>query len=640
MNKNLWRIPAYSTVKSMRLVFFSKLFSGMYQNPRVLSLALIILCSKTLADQQNLVNEEDSQTILQKAKDYSASIIGVSDSRSILSDCTNTNTLGLEFDFDASLLGSKAYRSAHRSNLRQLTSKAVALEPRYSSLSSFQHATVPPQSILGLHEIDIPLLNNDHDPSYHNESSNSELDANTTQFKQLPKTCSDRIADYPCQPPVTVQKSATTPDLAAQAQGTLRYGSQSPRKRDAALTVSSPSLASANAVAIPNLTLLGSLRKYWHARTMNQAANGSEAWGSLAARQNTVYPYSTETPVTKRRVKVLILGASESGKTTLLKNIRLYTGGGYTCEERAYFAEINRKSIVQSIRVILEAMQSLGIPLQQKKNEHHAQYILMWAAQAREGCSAEAATAVTELWADAGVQEAFRRRHEYQLTDSVSYFASHIQRVAALGYSPSEEDILRSRVKTTRIRETVIHMDDRIFCVFNVGGVRGERRKWIHTFENVDSIVFTVDTCAYCRKLFEDESVNRMREQLELWDSIANSRWFTKTNFVLVFTKIEALSETMELCPVTEYFPDFQEPVESCGTAQIVESYLAFLKEMFVSLMKTEEARQRTQAVFADLVHISDKNPAGLVLEILRAQYRDYTDTMNSSPMRAPFPGL
>lgn len=134
--------------------------------------------------------------------------------------------------------------------------------------------------------------------------------------------------------------------------------------------------------------------------------------------------------------------------------------------------------------------------------------------------------------------------------------------------------------------------------------------------------------------------MNRIQEQLELWDSIANSRWFTKTNFVLVFTKLEALSETMELCPVTEYFPAFQEPVESFGAAQIVESYLAFLKERFASLMKTEEARQRTQAVSADVVHISDENPAGLALEILRAQYRDYIDTMNSSTMRAFFPGL
>lgn len=172
--------------------------------------------------------------------------------------------------------------------------------------------------------------------------NSTQIPSNSTS---CPKACSDRIADYPCLTPVTVQKSVTTPELAAKTQGTIKYSSQSLRKRDGALTVSSPSLASANAVAIPNFTLLRSLRKYWHARTINQAANGSEAWDSLAARQNTIYPYSTETPVRKRRVKVLILGASESGKTTLLRDIRLYTGGGYTCEERTYFAEIIAKAL-------------------------------------------------------------------------------------------------------------------------------------------------------------------------------------------------------------------------------------------------------------------------------------------------------
>lgn len=593
-----------------------------------MSSILTISCSKTLADQQNLVNEEDSQTVLQKAKDYSASIIGVSDSRSILSDCTNTNTLGLEFDFDASLLGSQAYRSAHRSNLRQLTSTAMAPEPRYSSLYDFQHNPLShlqdqleePSSVLEFHDTDLPLLDDGDDPSYRNESSNSKLDPNAKKFKQLPKMYSDWIADPPCQPAGTAQKSVTAPDLAAKAQGAARSSSQSPRKRDTALTVLSPSLASADAVALPKLPFLRSLREYWHTRTMNQAANRSKAWSSLAARRIAVsYPNGTQ--ARQQQVKLLILGSSESGKTTLFKDIELCAGGGYTREDRDCFAEIIRRNIVDGIRIILKAMESLEIPLQNKENEHHAQYILMWAAQAGDGCSAEAATAaITELWADTGVQEAFRRRHEYQSMDSVSYFASHIQRVTPFGYSPIEEDILRSRIKTIGITETEIHLEDTTFRVFDVGGMRSQRKKWIHAFEDVDSIVFTVDTSAYCRKLFEDERVNRMLEQLVLWDSVANNRWFMKTNFVLMFTKVDSLPETIELCPITKYFPDFQEPVESCGMAQLIDSYLAFLKSRFLSLMQSEEARQRTQVVFADLVHINYQNPADLVLKNLKAR--------------------
>lgn len=583
-------------------------------------------CSKTLLDQQNLVNDEDSQVILKRARDYSASIIGMSDSRSILSDCTNTNTLGLEFDFDASLLGSQAYRSAHRSNLRQLTTVAKASEPDYPSLSSDQQRPmailqVPLEESSSACEFsgsDLPLLDCGHDPNYPNESRTSELNRNTDQFSQYPILGSDRMGSPPCQPPGTAYKSVTASNPTDKAVNFANSGSESPRKRDAVSMVRSPGSTWANDTLISKNTLLRSLRKYWRARTVTQPANGSEAWGPPAAKRTTAFTSSACTPVRKQEVKMLILGSSESGKTTLLKDMRLYTGGGYTREERICFAEINRTNIVQGIRVILEAMESMGIPFQYKKNEHHAGMTLMQASQAKGGYPAEVATSITDLWADAGVQEAFRRRHEYQLSDNVSHFASHIKRLIAPEYVPSQEDILRSRVKTTGVTETSIHLYDKILRVFNVGGVRGERKKWIHTFENVDSIVFTVDSSAYCRKLFEDERVNRMQEQLELWDSIANSRWFTKVDFVLVFTKVDSLLETVELSPISKYFPEFREPVEAGGIAQLIDSYLAFLEERFISLIASEEARQRTKVVFADLVHIEDRNPAGLVLENLK----------------------
>lgn len=586
-------------------------------------------CSKTLADQQNLIDDEDSRAILKAARDYSTSIIGMSDSRSILSDCTNTNTLGLEFDFDASLLASQAYRSAHRSNLRQLTTIAKAPEPDYPSLySSQQHPVgfiqiLPEDSppAIEFAGSDLPLLDYGYDSNHHDESPTSELDRNTDQLSQFLVKRSDRMGGPPCQASGTAHKGVTDSISVDKAVDIVRSSSESPRKNNAALMARSPSSTSTNEIITPKATLLRSLRKYWRARTANQAADGSEALGPLAAKRNTVFPSSTCTSFRKQKVKMLILGSSESGKTTLLKDMRLYTGGGYTREERICFAEINRTNIVQGIRIILEAMESMEIPFQYKKNEHHAETILMQASQDKGGYPAEVATSITELWADAGVQEAFGRRHEYQLGDNVSHFASHIRRLMAPGYVPSQEDILRSRVKTTGVTETSFDLYDKILRVFNVGGARGERKKWIHTFENVDSIVFTVDASAYCRKLFEDERVNRMQEQLELWESIANSRWFTKVDFVLVFTKIDSLLETIELSPISKYSPEFGEPIEAGGIGQLIDSYLAFLEERFISLMASEEARQRTKVVFADLVHIEDRNPAGLVLENLKLDH-------------------
>jgi guanine nucleotide-binding protein G(i) subunit alpha len=48
------------------------------------------------------------------------------------------------------------------------------------------------------------------------------------------------------------------------------------------------------------------------------------------------------------------------------------------------------------------------------------------------------------------------------------------------GYIPSEQDVLRSRVRTTGIVENDFVIDGNQFKMYDVGGQRNERKKWIH----------------------------------------------------------------------------------------------------------------------------------------------------------------
>ena len=45
----------------------------------------------------------------------------------------------------------------------------------------------------------------------------------------------------------------------------------------------------------------------------------------------------------------------------------------------------------------------------------------------------------------------------------------------------------------------------------DVGGQRSERRKWIHSFENVTSIIFLVAISEYDQKLLERDAHGRNR---------------------------------------------------------------------------------------------------------------------------------
>jgi guanine nucleotide-binding protein G(i) subunit alpha len=140
---------------------------------------------------------------------------------------------------------------------------------------------------------------------------------------------------------------------------------------------------------------------------------------------------------------------------------------------------------------------------------------------------------------------------------TASYFDS-IDRIAAPDYIPNDQDVLRSRVKTTGITETTFIIGDLTYRMFDVGGQRSERKKWIHCFENVTTILFLVAISEYDQLLFEDETVNRMQEALTLFDSICNSRWFVKTSIILFLNKIDRFKEKLPISPMKNYFPDYE----------------------------------------------------------------------------------
>lgn len=48
-----------------------------------------------------------------------------------------------------------------------------------------------------------------------------------------------------------------------------------------------------------------------------------------------------------------------------------------------------------------------------------------------------------------------------------------------------------------------------IFRLFDVGGQRSERKKWIHCFEDVTAIIFCVAMSEYDQVLHEDETTVR-----------------------------------------------------------------------------------------------------------------------------------
>eukprot|EP01098_Paradermamoeba_levis_P008036 TRINITY_DN3345_c0_g1_i3.p1 TRINITY_DN3345_c0_g1~~TRINITY_DN3345_c0_g1_i3.p1 ORF type:complete len:355 (+),score=105.48 TRINITY_DN3345_c0_g1_i3:194-1258(+) len=248
--------------------------------------------------------------------------------------------------------------------------------------------------------------------------------------------------------------------------------------------------------------------------------------------------------VFKQEVKLLLLGPGESGKSTIFKQMKIIQkDGGYSAEELLSYKYIIFGNCITQMKVIVNAAQKLGIEIEGDDNKLHAANISKLPSGG-EAWSHDVGEMILQLWKNKGIQEAYSLRDKkYQLNDSAAYFFDNISRFMESDYTPSVQDVLRSRVRSTGIEEAQFKFEDLEFRMLDVGGQRSERRKWIHCFDSVTAVIFCVALSEYDQTLREDETQNRMKESLLLFDEICNSPWFKDTAFILFFNKVDLFRE-------------------------------------------------------------------------------------------------
>jgi GTPase SAR1 family protein len=252
--------------------------------------------------------------------------------------------------------------------------------------------------------------------------------------------------------------------------------------------------------------------------------------------------------------KLLLLGAGESGKSTLFKQMITIYGKGFSDDDKKGYTSIIYNNIITSMKTLcIQAdvfSAALGGPAAAAK-------AVFDDLKMDEEINDELGEHIEALWADDGIQEVYGKRAGYQLTDSASYFFERLEEVKKSGYLPSQQDVLRSRVRTTGIVENEFIIDGNQFKMFDVGGQRNERKKWIHCFEKVTAVLFVAAISEYDQVLYEDENTNRMVEALNLFEEICNSRWFRKTSMILFLNKRDLFADKITKVPLTVCFPEY-----------------------------------------------------------------------------------
>lgn len=287
------------------------------------------------------------------------------------------------------------------------------------------------------------------------------------------------------------------------------------------------------------------------------------------------------------KVKLLLLGAGESGKSTIFKQMRILHGSPRSEDDLRMYGVVVRSNCITAMRKLCAHLASLGLqgrlateprpendgPHSSGLSEKAAFDLLMahlvdnsadpselpavnieadWVGHSpRAGLGANNDSKqflqlwkpIKTLWDSNAMREVWAKRAAVNVIDGHKEYLQDLPRIASPTFRPTQQDILLARVKTTQVVMEKYRIDGIEFEMYDVGGQRSERRKWIDCFDNVDAVIFVAALSEYDQTLAEAKRANRMIEALELFRSVCNNRAFSNTSIMLFLNKKDIFAE-------------------------------------------------------------------------------------------------
>lgn len=286
----------------------------------------------------------------------------------------------------------------------------------------------------------------------------------------------------------------------------------------------------------------------------------------------------------RRQVKLLLLGAGESGKSTFLKQMRIIHGLNFDTDLLDEYRIAIYQNVIRGIQVLIDAREKLNICWENSDLEDYTIKVKSISCIRIEADTfKQYVPYIKRLWQDRSIREAYDRRREYQISDSVRYFLDELERLSNLDYIPNHKDILHCRKATKSVYELCITIQSIPFVFIDVGGQRTQRQKWTKCFGSaITSIIFFVSSSEFDQVLAEDRTTNRLEESKNIFDTIVNNNTFNDISIILFLNKTDILEQKLRM-PETnflEFYPEFK------GSPQSTLDVQNFILNMFLSVRK------------------------------------------------------
>ncbi|KIH93063.1 hypothetical protein SPBR_03195 [Sporothrix brasiliensis 5110] len=162
----------------------------------------------------------------------------------------------------------------------------------------------------------------------------------------------------------------------------------------------------------------------------------------------------------RRECKILLLGSGESGKSTIVKQMKIIHLKGYSEDELFSYRPTVFKNLLECAKAVINAMRQFEIEPESDEIRAYCDFLLDYSIGSgpQPSIDPKVGEAVLALWEDPVRDQLMERQTEFYLMDSAGYFFDEVRRIVHPDYIPNEMDVLRARTKTTGIYETRFQM--------------------------------------------------------------------------------------------------------------------------------------------------------------------------------------
>lgn len=289
-------------------------------------------------------------------------------------------------------------------------------------------------------------------------------------------------------------------------------------------------------------------------------------------------------------LKILTLGAGESGKSTILKHIEILYGGGLTQDQKTSIRTAIRENLISDMKSLVSALKQSGKTYDQTLSTSIK--LIEEISVSEDELVLDVADSIADLWSEPAVKEVYKEiseqsqhnQHNFQLCEFADYFFDNVVRISEANYTPTNEDILKMRKRTVGSFRFYFNFNTTKVTLVDVGGQKLERNKWQPMFAGVDYLIFVVSLSDFDQYLWEEDSIRRTQDSIMLFSQIAGAEVFQDVPIFLIMNKVDAFQQKLKRIPdkFKEAYPGFTTTHPTTGNEIDVNDAIEHIKKAFL----------------------------------------------------------